>query len=702
MSAERIRVTVRMRPLNAREKSAPSCYEQFRQSGKSTLTEYTPAGQPKPNTTQSFDHVFGPAASTDDIFDTVGRQTVDSTLQGINGTIFAYGQTSSGKTFTMNGDEEGDFPGLLPLSALHIFDCIERETSTREFLVRVSFVEIYNEVVTDLLNPKAGPIKIRESRSRGVFVESEEVIVSDFERLIDVFNTGSKSRHVGSTSMNERSSRSHTIFRITIESKLRKTPLSSSGVGGAENAAAAANAASAAASSAAATTATDIDGAVLVATLSLVDLAGSENARNTGAKGVRLREGGNINKSLLTLSGVIKTLSAAKGQACHVRFRDSKLTRLLQPSLVGNCRTSIIACVTPAVTHAEETRSTLRFATSAKTLSTQTSVNEVLDDAAMIRRLKRELHELKKGGMAAAAGTLKGLENDKKNLEDEAAEMRAKVARMREITANLITGRGGNHHHPPSRVTTTKTSKRRTRKQRETWCPSEIKKNFAAAGGLGGGFGGLGSVAEDDDVSFDGDDSIVSDISLDSSVDCMSAHKALPRSTSMGGGILRRTRVSFDGVPSSTRMGFTGGSGGGGGGGGSSGAAARGRRRVSFGDALGKGGALTTSSSATSFDAFGHGDDDTTNIRGLVLRSKGAKIASQAERLTQLEQDLAFAQAQAEQRAAQLESLQANLKAQAVQVRQGRSYPPFVVVLFMVRTLSQIVRRAHTLHAHTR
>ena len=663
MSAERIRVTVRMRPMNEREKSAPSCYEQFRQSGKSTLTEYTPAGQPKPNTTQSFDHVFGPASSTDDIFDTVGRQIVDSTLQGINGTIFAYGQTSSGKTFTMNGDEDGDFPGLLPLSALHIFDCIERETSTREFLVRVSFVEIYNEVVTDLLNPKAGPIKIRESRSRGVFVESEEVIVPDFERLIDVFNKGSKSRHVGSTSMNERSSRSHTIFRITIESKLRKTHTSSgTGAGGAEDATSSSPSSTSSSPSAITTASTDIDGAVLVATLSLVDLAGSENARNTGAKGVRLREGGNINKSLLTLSGVIKTLSAAKGQACHVRFRDSKLTRLLQPSLVGNCRTSIIACVTPAVTHAEETRSTLRFATSAKTLSTQTSVNEVLDDAAMIRRLKRELYELKKGGLAAAAGTLKGLENDKKNLEDEAAEMRAKVARMREITANLITGRGGKHHLQQSRVTTTKMSKRRTRKQRETWCPSEFKKNFAAAGGIGSGFGGLGSVGEDD-VSFDGDDSIVSDISLDSSVDCVFTHKA-PHRTSMGGGILRRTRVSFDGVPSSTSTGLMGG------GSGSviSGASARGRRRVSFGDALGKGGALTTSSSSTSFDAFGQGDDDTTNIRGLVLRSKGAKIASQAERLAQLEQDLAFAQAQMEQRAAQVESLQANLKAQAVQV----------------------------------
>ena len=135
---------------------------------------------------------------------------------------------------------------------------------------------------------------------------------------------------------------------------------------------------------------------MLVGALSLVDLAGSENARNTGASGKTLREGGNINKSLLTLSGVIKALAAAKGKDVHVRFRDSKLTRILQPSLVGNCKTAVIGCVTPAAAHLDETRSTLRFASSAKNLSTKTSVNEILDDASMIKRLKRELYQLRK------------------------------------------------------------------------------------------------------------------------------------------------------------------------------------------------------------------------------------------------------------------------------------------------------------------
>jgi centromeric protein E len=166
--ASKVAVSIRVRPLNAREKAAPACYEHFKRSAKTTLTEYTPNGQPRPKTTCEFDHVFSPEDTTDDLFDSVAKPVVDSALEGVNGTIFAYGQTSSGKTFTMNGDEKMDFPGILPLSALHIFDKIEH--CSREYLVRVSFVEIYNEIVTDLLNPGAGQIKIRESRERGVFV----------------------------------------------------------------------------------------------------------------------------------------------------------------------------------------------------------------------------------------------------------------------------------------------------------------------------------------------------------------------------------------------------------------------------------------------------------------------------------------------------------------------------------------------------
>ena len=439
--ASKVAVTIRVRPLNKREKAADTVYEHFKRSNPTSLTEYTPAGQPKPNSTQCYDHVFSPDDSTDDLFDSVAKPIVDSALEGVNGTIFAYGQTSSGKTFTMNGDESMDFPGILPLSALHIFDTIENSTTSREFLVRVSFVEIYNEKITDLLNPGAGEIKIRGAHGvgRGVFVESTETIVRDCDDLIKVFTEGSKSRHVGSTSMNERSSRSHTIFCITIESKQKVEPEEEHSEDRRSS------------TDSTASDVSDVEGAVLVSTLSLVDLAGSENARNTGAKGARLREGGNINKSLLTLSGVIQTLSANQGKSGgHVRFRDSKLTRLLQPSLVGNCRTGVICCITPSPQHQDETRSTLRFAASAKTLTTQTKVNEVLDDAAMIRRLKKELHELKRGVKKKAAATaaiqsssngnghgntadIKELEDDKRKLSEENEQLRLKAERMKEI-----------------------------------------------------------------------------------------------------------------------------------------------------------------------------------------------------------------------------------------------------------------------------
>ena len=146
---------------------------------------------PKSGSTQEFDNVFDTDSTTEDVFDKVAKDLVNSVLDGINGTIFAYGQTSSGKTFTMTGDSDAKFPGLLPLSALHIFKTIS-ETSNREYLLRVSFVEIYNEVVTDLLNPGAGSIKIRESRARGVFVDAKENIISSFEELMNVFSTGNK------------------------------------------------------------------------------------------------------------------------------------------------------------------------------------------------------------------------------------------------------------------------------------------------------------------------------------------------------------------------------------------------------------------------------------------------------------------------------------------------------------------------------
>lgn len=499
-STENISVTIRIRPLNEREKGSSTCFNGFRRSGAKLLTEYSSDDKPKPQTTNEFDHVFGPDSSTEEVFDSVAKDIVDSALGGVNGTIFAYGQTSSGKTFTMMGDEVGDFPGLLPLSAIHIFDTIERDSTTREYLVRVSFVEIYNEVVTDLLNPAAGQIKIRESRERGVFVEAKEEIITNFEDLMRIFAVGSKNRHVGATRMNDRSSRSHTIFRITIESKERPRDELNSSVDSTTSE-----------EDRRLSSSSDIDGAVLVSTLSLVDLAGSENARNTGAQGVRLREGGNINKSLLCLSSVIKTLSSARGNNVHVRFRDSKLTRLLQPSLVGNCRTGVICCITPASSHAEETRSTLRFAGSAKTLTTCTRVNEVLDDAALIRRLKRELGQLRRerqhigpdcnpDTVAQLTDANKMLQEQQQEAEQQAHAMQQKLARMQEITALILGGKSATHSQPRA------VSKRRSKRKRETWCPGNGDEDFGSLRMMSG----LAALAEEEEEDADLNESVES------------------------------------------------------------------------------------------------------------------------------------------------------------------------------------------------
>ena len=509
---EKISVSIRIRPLNTREQNNSQVYEALKSSSKKSVTEYLPNGKPRNNSTQEYDNVFDSKHSTEDIFDKVGKKIVNSCLGGINGTIFAYGQTSSGKTFTMNGGEEGKHPGLLPLSALHIFNTIDNAVD-REYLLRVSFVEIYNEVVTDLFNPRNGPVKIRESRSRGVFVEAEEKIVNSFDDLMNVFALGNKNRHVASTNMNDRSSRSHTIFRITVESKekTKKGDIDNDEENSNINSNDHKNSNRRLSNeSVESTEAADLGGAVLVGALSLVDLAGSENVRNTGASGKTLREGGNINKSLLTLSGVIKALAAAKGKDVHVRFRDSKLTRILQPSLVGNCKTAVIGCVTPAAAHLDETRSTLRFASSAKNLLTKTSVNEILDDASMIKRLKRELYKLRKNAaLTKDSQALIELQNSNKaNQEDlvkaeqsveeykkQALEAEEKFKKVQSIMAKqIISGSVGIRHssnvvdNNMSLLQTHQQQKKKRlsrRKKRETWCPGEmaLPSTFDLSGG---------------------------------------------------------------------------------------------------------------------------------------------------------------------------------------------------------------------------
>ncbi|KRJ97558.1 uncharacterized protein Dyak_GE12936, isoform B [Drosophila yakuba] len=354
-----------------------------------------------------FDYVFDEGANNQEVFDRMARHIVHACMQGFNGTIFAYGQTSSGKTYTMMGD--GQNPGVMVLAAKEIFQQISSETE-RDFLLRVGYIEIYNEKIYDLLNKKNQDLKIHESGNGIVNVNCEECIITSEEDLLRLLCMGNKERTVGETNMNERSSRSHAIFRIIIES--RKSDRSD-------------------------------DDAVIQSVLNLVDLAGSERADQTGARGARLKEGGHINKSLLFLSNVIKNLSENVDNK-FISFRDSKLTRILQASLGGNALTSIICTIKPSIM--EESQSTLSFATRAKKIRIKPQVNEMVSDATMMKRLEREIKVLKD----------KLAEEERKNesqLKVQDLERRIKRDMHKIISSQSLSDKG-------------------QQKRRRTWCPT--------------------------------------------------------------------------------------------------------------------------------------------------------------------------------------------------------------------------------------
>ncbi|KAK1326298.1 Kinesin-like protein NACK2 [Acorus calamus] len=248
------------------------------------------------------DRVFGPSTTSKTVYDVAARPVVKGAMEGINGTVFAYGVTSSGKTHTMHGDQHT--PGIIPLAIQDVFSIIQ-DTPGREFLLRVSYLEIYNEVINDLLDPTGQNLRVRED-GHGTYVEGikEEVVLSTGHAL-SFIAAGEEHRHVGSNNFNLLSSRSHTIFTLMIESSDRDD---------------------------------EYDG-VIFSQLNLIDLAGSESSK-TETTGLRRKEGSYINKSLLTLGTVIGKLS--EGKASHIPYRDSKLTRLLQSSLSGHGHVSII------------------------------------------------------------------------------------------------------------------------------------------------------------------------------------------------------------------------------------------------------------------------------------------------------------------------------------------------------------------------
>nr|XP_044999462.1 centromere-associated protein E [Jaculus jaculus] len=310
----------------------------------------------------SFDRVFHSNETTKTVYDEIAVPIIDSAIQGYNGTVFAYGQTASGKTHTMMGSE--NCLGVIPRAIHDIFQKITK-LPEREFLLRVSYMEIYNETITDLLcnTQKVKPLIIREDINRNVYVaDLTEEVVSTSEMALQWLSKGEKNRHCGITKMNQRSSHSHTIFRLILESREKGES-------------------------------SNCDGSIKVSHLNLVDLAGSERATQTGGEGVRLKEGCNINRSLFILGQVIKKLSDGKiGGFIH--YGDSKLTRILQNSLGGNAQTRIICTITPI--SFDETLSTLQFASTAKYMKNTPFVNEVSSDEALLKRYRKEIVDLSK------------------------------------------------------------------------------------------------------------------------------------------------------------------------------------------------------------------------------------------------------------------------------------------------------------------
>ncbi|XP_058222021.1 kinesin-like protein KIN-7N isoform X2 [Rhododendron vialii] len=360
---EKICVAVRVRPPVSEETSNGTFWKI---EDNRRISLHRSLSTPISGASYAFDYVFDQDCRNETVYELLTKEIIHAAVEGFNGTAFAYGQTSSGKTFTMNGSESD--PGIIHRAVKDIFTKIQM-TNDREFLIRVSYMEIYNEEINDLFAVENQKLQIHESLERGIFVAGlREEIVNSAEQVLKLIQSGEVNRHFGETNMNVRSSRSHTIFRMVIESKGKDTSLGDY---------------------------SSSDDAIRVSVLNLVDLAGSERIAKTGAGGVRLKEGKHINKSLMILGNVINKLSEGAKQRGHIPYRDSKLTRILQPALGGNAKTSIICTVAPEEVHIEETKGTLQFASRAKRITNCVQVNEILTDAALLKRQKLEIEELR-------------------------------------------------------------------------------------------------------------------------------------------------------------------------------------------------------------------------------------------------------------------------------------------------------------------
>jgi kinesin family protein 5 len=378
--ADNIRVVSRFRPINSRElaESKGDVGSMIPFLWKETNSVEVRGGRNYQQGTQgevfSFDRIFQPEGTTQEaVYEYVAKPVVEDVFKGYNGTIFAYGQTGTGKTYNMLGYSEDK--GIIPRCCNHIFEHIDNDSSTTEYQIKCSYLEIYKEIVKDLLNPtppssKPGVndpgLKVRETPARGVWVDGlTEHFISSPDEVLQLINLGQTCRATSSTAMNAESSRSHSLFIIQI---IQKTA----------------------------------DGKTKTGRLNLADLAGSEKVGKTGATGNTLEEAKKINQSLSSLANCIHSLatssSSAKG-GHHIPYRDSKLTHILKESLGGNSKTTLIITCSPHIFNLEETISTLRFGQRAKTIKNKAVVNQqrsVEELNNIIKKLLAEIAALKK------------------------------------------------------------------------------------------------------------------------------------------------------------------------------------------------------------------------------------------------------------------------------------------------------------------
>lgn len=369
-----MKVAVRVRPFNSRETSKESkCIIQMQGNSTSIINPKNPKEAPK---SFSFDYSYWSHTSPEDpcfasqsrVYNDIGKEMLLHAFEGYNVCIFAYGQTGAGKSYTMMGKQEESQAGIIPQLCEELFEKInDNSNEEMSYSVEVSYMEIYCERVRDLLNPKnKGNLRVREHPLLGPYVEDlSKLAVTSYTDIADLMDAGNKARTVAATNMNETSSRSHAVFTIVFTQKKHDTE-------------------------------TDLS-TEKVSKISLVDLAGSERADSTGAKGTRLKEGANINKSLTTLGKVISALaevSKKKKKTDFIPYRDSVLTWLLRENLGGNSRTAMVAALSPADINYDETLSTLRYADRAKQIKCNAVINED-PNAKLVRELKEEVTRLK-------------------------------------------------------------------------------------------------------------------------------------------------------------------------------------------------------------------------------------------------------------------------------------------------------------------